>query len=166
MTLFERRRLRYQKSEARKLTKPRADPIYKRTFPKIKTPENPRSGKLIATNDNIIKSFIENPKYHISETGIILSRYSRQGHLTEVFKEISQIDRKGYKLISYAGKKLAVHRIVYAKFVGKLHPDLVINHIDGNPANNSISNLELVTQSENNYHSFGTFGRRRMKKPA
>ena len=53
-----------------------------------------------------------------------------------------------------------VHRVIYAKFGGKLKNDLMINHIDGNPANNNINNLELVTNSVNQLHRY-----RILKKP-
>ena len=46
------------------------------------------------------------------------------------------------------------HRIVYELFIGKLESDKVINHIDGNRSNNSIDNLEQITQQENVYHSY------------
>ena len=36
---------------------------------------------------------------------------------------------------------------------------LQVNHIDGNPANNHIDNLEQVTGSENMLHSFRELGR-------
>lgn len=62
--------------------------------------------------------------------------------------------RRGYYTVKYFGRMLQVHRIIYAKFKGKLEHDLVINHIDDNGYNNDPDNLELVTQSKNNYHRF------------
>ena len=114
----------------------------------------------MATNDNKILEFINDENYIINEDGTILSRYSRQGHLTEKWRQLSLTDNKGYRRIRYKGTCLFAHRIVYCKWVGSLKPNLTINHIDGNPANNSVDNLEMVTQSENNLHRF-----RVLKKP-
>ena len=51
-------------------------------------------------------------------------------------------------------KKFNIHTLVMESFVGKRPIGLVINHIDGNAANNNLSNLEYCTQSENVKHSF------------
>lgn len=52
------------------------------------------------------------------------------------------------------GKKISLlsHRLIYAAF----HPNeplLTINHIDGNKLNNKLSNLENISQAENNIKS-------------
>jgi hypothetical protein len=47
-----------------------------------------------------------------------------------------------------------VHRAVYETFVGEIPKDMVINHIDGNKLNNYITNLELVTYSQNMIYAF------------
>ena len=48
----------------------------------------------------------------------------------------------------------AVHRLVAAAFIGKCPDGYVVNHLDGNPANNCASNLEYTTQRENIRHAF------------
>jgi len=45
--------------------------------------------------------------------------------------------------------RIGVHRLVYWYFNGILDSNLDIDHIDGNPHNNSINNLRLVTHKEN-----------------
>ena len=49
------------------------------------------------------------------------------------------------------GKYIKVHRVVWALAYDIIldNPDLVINHIDGNPRNNDLDNLELCTQRVN-----------------
>jgi HNH endonuclease len=115
-----------------------------------------KSGKLYASNDFYIKKLLLDENYIINRDGTIYSSYTLQGHLDKTGnKRLTGFSKKGkYRYLRYKNKHLAVHRIVYAKFVGKLSPNLVINHIDGNPANNNPENLELVTQSENNKHQY------------
>ena len=50
-------------------------------------------------------------------------------------------------------KSFLVHRLVGYAFLEGDH-SLVINHIDGNPANNLASNLEFVTQQRNVEHGY------------
>ena len=42
-----------------------------------------------------------------------------------------------------------VHRIIWVMTYGSIDPQLVIDHLDGNPLNNKISNLELKTTANN-----------------
>ena len=50
-----------------------------------------------------------------------------------------------------AGKKTYyIHRIIYECHNGLIKDGLVIDHIDFNPQINSLDNLQVVTQSENN----------------
>jgi len=67
----------------------------------------------------------------------------------------------GYKevgiYVNKIGKSRYVHRLVAEAFLGDLN-DKIINHKDGNKANNSIDNLECVTYSENSLHSVKVLG--------
>lgn len=46
-----------------------------------------------------------------------------------------------------------IHRLVVAEFIRHLLPKEEVNHIDGDPANNNISNLEIVDRQGNADHA-------------
>ena len=56
--------------------------------------------------------------------------------------------KKQYWTTSYG----LVHRLVASAFI-RNPTGFVINHLDGNPSNNQVSNLEVVTQKENHLHA-------------
>jgi len=125
-----------------------------------------RSGKLIATNDDLVRQLCQDPDYHIQEDGTIYTIIQRTGKrstkgfwrkLTHHLKKTKK-DPRTRVHVQYKYKKLTLHRVVYQKFKGDLKKDLVINHIDGDTLNNHISNLELVTQKENYRHSVEVLG--------
>jgi len=51
-------------------------------------------------------------------------------------------------------KSRYIHRLVCEAFDKKYSNDLFVNHKDGNKKNNHISNLEMVTASENSKHAY------------
>ena len=80
-----------------------------------------------------------------STTGLILS---------------STVTRQGYHRLSiWEGKKprtVAVHRLVAEMFLEQPTGCEIVNHIDGNPGNNRVDNLEWVTISANVQHAYET----------
>jgi len=72
--------------------------------------------------------------------------------------------RKGYLSVNLykAGKqKLSrLHRLVAVAFIPNPENKLEVNHKDGNKKNNCFTNLEWVTPSENQKHSFNTLHRK------
>jgi hypothetical protein len=55
----------------------------------------------------------------------------------------------GYMRFTVGKKRYYNHRAVYEAFHGPIEDDLVIDHIDSNPLNNNLENLQAITQSEN-----------------
>lgn len=63
--------------------------------------------------------------------------------------EAGTLEKLGYYTVKLHGFRLYVHRIIYVLCYGTLSKNAVIDHIDGNRANNKIENLRSVTQKEN-----------------
>lgn len=65
--------------------------------------------------------------------------------------------KNGYHSILFGlnGKRFYIHRLVASHFIKDNGKDIV-NHIDGNKANNYASNLEWVTHSENLFKAYKT----------
>ena len=65
---------------------------------------------------------------------------------------------RGVSLYPESGKQrhLLVHRLVAIAFLGEMPKGYVVNHKDGNKANNNVSNLEWATPSENSKHAYRT----------
>ncbi len=57
-------------------------------------------------------------------------------------------DPKGYRSIYVAGHTYLAHRLVWLWCTGEWPTDM-IDHIDGNPGNNHISNLRVATRAMN-----------------
>lgn len=51
--------------------------------------------------------------------------------------------------VAIEGKSTSLHKVVWVLHNGDVPPGIVIDHIDGDPLNNKISNLRAITQAEN-----------------
>ncbi|MCH4169550.1 MAG: NUMOD4 motif-containing HNH endonuclease [Streptococcaceae bacterium] len=67
-------------------------------------------------------------------------------------------DKNGYKRVSLwkdgKEKTSLVHRLVAIAFLSKINGKDYINHIDGNPSNNNVANLEWCNHHDNLLHAF------------
>ena len=64
--------------------------------------------------------------------------------------------------VSLNGKTLYIHRLVAKTFIPNPNNYEIVNHIDENPLNNNVDNLEWCTQKDNVRH--GTCQQRRIEK--
>ena len=91
-----------------------------------------------------------NTPYLVSKNGDVFSEIS--GKFLKPFK-----NKKGYLYIDIHMRKYrirkSIHSLVAETYIPNLENKETINHKDGNKENNSVGNLEWMTQSDNNLHS-------------
>lgn len=89
--------------------------------------------------------------YSVSNDGMV--RNDDRNHVLSPKKE-----RHGYlwAVLYKEGKahKIFLHRLVASAFIPNPEKKRTVNHIDGNPHNNNVSNLEWATDHENIWHSY------------
>lgn len=71
------------------------------------------------------------------------------GQAVYIGKPAGWYDKLGYYKVDLKGKQYLVHRIIYEMFTGQLLGDRDIDHVDGNPSNNVITNLRAVSHYTN-----------------
>lgn len=87
-------------------------------------------------------------KYQVSNLGNIRSLNYNHTKIRKLY-----IDENGYKKITLSKncklKTLKVHRLVAQAFISNHNNYTEVNHIDENPSNNCVENLEWCTRSYN-----------------
>lgn len=58
----------------------------------------------------------------------------------------------GYVFVFIKKERWRLHRLMWHTLVQPLGDDTIIDHADGNPANNNLSNLRACSRSENQYN--------------
>ena len=118
---------------------------------------------LFAVDDTIYYSKpIEGwPEYYATTCGHIISTKGNSDGSPLVMSEAS--DKNGYRRLNLKDcdyqKKYYVHRLVASTFLASPNADPMgaercqVNHLDSNPTNNKVANLEWTSPSENICHA-------------
>jgi hypothetical protein len=88
-----------------------------------------------------------NKKYFVSNLGRFKNSY---GTIMDNYK----VNENGYIRVFIYNKTFALHRLIALTFLENTENKEQVNHKDGNKLNNSIDNLEFVTNKENQLHKF------------
>lgn len=95
--------------------------------------------------------------YRVSNEGVLVSlpRFGTKGGVKKPNKM-----KRGYERynLSKDGKRYRIlaHRLLAEHFIPNPENKPYVNHIDGNPSNNALDNLEWVTHLENVQHAIRT----------
>lgn len=99
-------------------------------------------------------AFIGHPNYEIDEAGNLFSLKYRKKEMRQMLSPKLNNSNKYVRYNLGRNNTMLAHRLVALAFIPNPKNKPEINHIDGNPQNNHISNLEWVTRSENNLHAY------------
>jgi hypothetical protein len=97
------------------------------------------------------------PKYTITESGEVYS--TKWGYPKQLKPQRASQSKKGYVQVRLFNKEYPkgrlqyIHRLVYESFRGDIPNDYELDHIDNNPRNNNLSNLQLITRRANGIKS-------------
>lgn len=106
------------------------------------------------------------PGYWVSNLGRVFTTKTKKGkghgrdginpHGTELRVMVTMVNRHERVKLTYKGSRqvYSVHRLVWEAFKGPIPEGMIIDHINGNGCCNWITNLQVITYSENTRRAF------------
>jgi len=99
-----------------------------------------------------------NTQYWVTETGLIYNTITKR-YIKPISKLFSKNSCKRLMVGLYINGKqrnFLYHRVLAEVFIPNPDNHPQVNHIDGNPINNQLSNLEWCSAARNNIHAIRT----------
>lgn len=99
--------------------------------------------------------------YYVAKSGKVITTKVKGGqgriNIFQPREHCYKVDKDGYLEVClsfiennrHIRKYYRVHRLVYETLMGDIPQELTIDHIDANPQNNSIENLQILTRENN-----------------
>lgn len=99
--------------------------------------------------------------YYVTKSGKVITTKVKGGqgriNIFQPREHCYKMDKDGYLEVClsfiennrHIRKYYRVHRLVYETLMGDIPQELTIDHIDANPQNNSIENLQILTRENN-----------------
>lgn len=97
--------------------------------------------------------------YLVNEHGQVLNQRPGRGFGLYLMMQVDKVGYCSYKMYrdgNTKGSTVMVHRLVATAFIPNPENKPTVNHIDGNKANNHVSNLEWATMKEQINHAIDT----------
>lgn len=88
-------------------------------------------------------------KFYYDETSPSFIRHKKDGHKIKANTCAGYQEKNKYWRVKSGKKIYLVHRLVFVLFQNTLDKNSIVDHVDGDPSNNSITNLRKVTSEEN-----------------
>lgn len=112
---------------------------------------------------NIVEYSSKSPTYLVWKIDIGICDKNRKAGESAGSLSYYKDKTNKHSVLTFKGSKYYLHRVIWILFNGTIDNTQVINHLDNNPHNNDISNLELCSHAKNarsrSEHS-GKLGRR------
>lgn len=99
------------------------------------------------TYQSISQDLVKKYLSYDHETGMFLWLQKSQGRRKSMVAGC--VNNAGYIVIGINGTVYQAHRLAWVYVFGRIHDDLMIDHINGDRSDNRIRNLRLVTPYEN-----------------
>jgi hypothetical protein len=91
---------------------------------------------------------------HIKDKQYFVSNLGRFKNSFGIIMDNYKVNDNGYIKVYIYNKSYSLHRVIALSFIENIENKEQVNHIDGNKLNNSVNNLEWVTNSENQIHKY------------